>query len=268
MKRHQCTEAPAPTTLPIIEMTTYSDANWAGCVKSRKSTSGGVIRLGDHLLRSWSKTQAKIALSSAESEFYATMKAAQESLGMAAMARELAMSFKIRILVDASAALGVAQRHGIGKIRHLQTGALWIQEQELKRILQMHKVNGTDNCSDILTKNVSREILERHCATMDMEYRDGRAEKAVQLHLVQRKVRQTKAEIQMLQNANIKDPKDEPIDANLLENCMADADCVLQKAMMKSDEVMMSCITEWERKLCRQEGLMRHWMKESHISTE
>ena len=107
-------------------MVTYSDANWAGCLKSRKSTSGGVIKLGDHLLRSWSKTQTNIALSSAESEFYATMKAAQESIGMGAMGRELCMELSIRLLVDASAALGVAQRQGIGKIRHLQIGALWI----------------------------------------------------------------------------------------------------------------------------------------------
>ena len=29
-------------------MTTYSDANWAGCIKSRKSTSGGVVMVGQH----------------------------------------------------------------------------------------------------------------------------------------------------------------------------------------------------------------------------
>ena len=36
-------------------------------------------------------------------------------------------------------------------------------------------VNGSDNCSDVLTKNVSREILERHSAGMSMELGDGRA---------------------------------------------------------------------------------------------
>ena len=124
------------------------------------------------------------------------MKAAQESIGMGAMGRELCMELSIRLLVGASAALGVAQRQGIGKIRHLQTGALWIKEQELKKVLYMNKVNGTDNCSDILTKNVT----ERHAAGMDMEYRDGRAEKAVQLHLIQKRIRQALAEVKTLKS--------------------------------------------------------------------
>ena len=59
-------------------MMVYSDANSEGCVKSRKSSSGGVIKIGEHLIRSWSKTQATIALSSGESELYATRKACQE----------------------------------------------------------------------------------------------------------------------------------------------------------------------------------------------
>ena len=32
-------------------MTVYSDANWAGCHKTLKSTSGGVIKIGGHLIR-------------------------------------------------------------------------------------------------------------------------------------------------------------------------------------------------------------------------
>ena len=116
--------------------------------------------LGDDMIRTWSKTQTNIALSSAESEFYATLKAAQESLGMAAMIGEMNQTLKIRVLVDASAALGVAQRQGLGKLRHLQTGALWIQEQEIKRRMKLSKVAGSLNTSDILTKNIQRELLE------------------------------------------------------------------------------------------------------------
>ena len=32
------------------------------------------------------------------------------------------------LYVDASAAIGVAQRTGLGKIRHLDTGSLWLQQ--------------------------------------------------------------------------------------------------------------------------------------------
>ena len=70
--------------------------------------------LGKHLVKTWSKTQANIALSSAESEFYGTLKTAQESIGLISMAREFSTELKARLLVDASAALGVAQRLGVG----------------------------------------------------------------------------------------------------------------------------------------------------------
>ena len=137
--------------------------------------------LGSHLIKTWAKTQTSVALSSAESEFYATLKTAQESIGIISMCRELGKSLKARLLVDASAALGVAQRLGVGKIRHLETGALWLQDQELRKVISLNKVPGNDNCADAMTKNVSKEILERHVRGMSGDYRDGRAEKAVQI---------------------------------------------------------------------------------------
>ena len=48
----------------------YSDTDWSGCPKTRKSTSGGCVMLGKHLIKSWSSTQASVSLSSGEAEFY------------------------------------------------------------------------------------------------------------------------------------------------------------------------------------------------------
>ena len=53
---------------PITNITSYSDSDWAGDKKTRKSTSGGVITIGSHYIKSWSKSQSVIALSSAEAE--------------------------------------------------------------------------------------------------------------------------------------------------------------------------------------------------------
>ena len=49
----------------------YVDANFADCVGTRKSISGGTAMYGEHVLGCWSSTQAVIALSSAESEYMA-----------------------------------------------------------------------------------------------------------------------------------------------------------------------------------------------------
>ncbi len=50
------------------DISVYVDTDWAGCFKTRKSTSGGVIMRGGHVLKHWSSTQQTVALSSGEAE--------------------------------------------------------------------------------------------------------------------------------------------------------------------------------------------------------
>ena len=72
-------------SISVIDVT--SDANWAGGRRRRKSTSGGTIVIGPHLIRTYSKTQSTIAKSSDESELYAVVRASAEGLGMATLLR-------------------------------------------------------------------------------------------------------------------------------------------------------------------------------------
>ena len=94
----------------------YTDSNWAGCLKSRKSTSGACLFHVVHLIRSYAKTQATIALSSGEAELYATVMASSEGLGIKAMMADLGFKVTPHLFVDASAAIGICQRKGLGKV--------------------------------------------------------------------------------------------------------------------------------------------------------
>ena len=58
------------------EVIVRTDADWAGCRRARKSTSGGSISIGEHCIKTWSKTQEVIAKSSAESECYGVVRGA------------------------------------------------------------------------------------------------------------------------------------------------------------------------------------------------
>ena len=83
---------------------------------------------GGGLLKSWSRTQGSKALSSGEAEFYAEIKGVAESLGMQSLLADLGVTVTIEVITDSSAALGTASRIGIGKIKHLDVGWLWIQD--------------------------------------------------------------------------------------------------------------------------------------------
>ena len=63
---------------PVSHIELYTDADWAGCRRNRKSTSGGVAMVGNHCIKAWAKTQSVIAKSSAESELYSVVKGATE----------------------------------------------------------------------------------------------------------------------------------------------------------------------------------------------
>ena len=161
------------------------------------------MMLGSHVIRTWSKNQATIALSSAEAELFGGVKTACETLGIASLLRDLGQEVKLRMHMDASAALGIAQRRGVGKVRHLSTGTLWLQEQELKKILELCKIAGSLNMADIFTKYLGQSLMEKHLATMNLEYRGGRATAASQLHSVKdlkRALRQVKGEIRKAGN--------------------------------------------------------------------
>ena len=70
---------------PETLATAYADSDWAGDKVSRKSTSGGLLMIGGHLIKSWSSTQPVIALSSGEAELYALVKAASQAKGLCSL---------------------------------------------------------------------------------------------------------------------------------------------------------------------------------------
>ena len=88
----------------------YSDTDWAGCVRTRKSTSGGCMMLGSHLLKSWSSTQGLVLLSSGEAEFYGVIKSAGIALGTKALMEDLGVKMLVRVWTDSSATVGICGR--------------------------------------------------------------------------------------------------------------------------------------------------------------
>ena len=113
--------------------------------------------LGSHLIKSWSSTQKNITLSSGEAELVAAVRMGTELIGITQLAEDWGMSLTGKIYVDSSAAIGVAQRRGNGKLRHVRVGDLWIQEKVEDGELQMQKVWGEENPADAMTKNVGGE---------------------------------------------------------------------------------------------------------------
>ena len=170
---------------PTLTVTAYTDSDWAGCKLTGRSTSGGIVTVGSHVLKTYSRQQKTVALSSAEAELHAMVAASAEALGIVSLMKDMGIDALGEVYADSSAALGIAQRQGMGKVRHIRTQALWVQEVRATGRLSYKKVLGTRNPSDILTKHVASTLLEQHLLTVGAEFRGGRADSAPTLDEIQ-----------------------------------------------------------------------------------
>ena len=160
-----------PAGLPLQ---VYADTDFAGCAHTRRSTSGGCASRGGHLLKHWAVTQKTITLSSGEAELGGVVKAATEGIGLQSLAQDLGLEFSLQIFADSSAAIGICRRSGIGRVRHLAVGQLWVQERLRAGHFSLYKVIGTANPADLMTKHLSGPIINTHLATLHCELEQGR----------------------------------------------------------------------------------------------
>ena len=84
---------------------------------------------GSHCLKTWSSTQRSVALSSGEAELIAVVKTSSEVIGILQLAQDWGEETSGEVYVDSSVAIGMIQRKGNGKMRHVRVEMSWIQEQ-------------------------------------------------------------------------------------------------------------------------------------------
>jgi hypothetical protein len=140
----------------------YSDSDWAGDRLSRRSMSGGCLMRGKHMIKCWAKSQHVIALSSGEAELYACTRASSESIGLRSAMSDMGMNAKIKVHVDANAAIGMIMKEGLSGVRHIDTQYLWAQEAVRDGRLKVVKVDGKLNPADLFTKPLSSATISGH----------------------------------------------------------------------------------------------------------
>ena len=79
---------------------------------------------GRYLVKHYSRTQKVVTLSSAEAELGGVVQGASEGLGTQSIAHDLGIEATLTLWADSSAAIGICQRSGIGRVRHLAVGKL------------------------------------------------------------------------------------------------------------------------------------------------
>ncbi|GJR37524.1 retrovirus-related pol polyprotein from transposon TNT 1-94 [Tanacetum coccineum] len=125
-----------------FELTAFSDADHAGCLDTRKSTSGGIQFLGDKLVSWMSKKQNCTAMSSAEAEYVALSASCAQVMWMRTRLKVYGFNYnKILLYYDSQSAIAIsckAVQHSHTK--HIHTRYHFIKEQVENDIIKLYFV--------------------------------------------------------------------------------------------------------------------------------
>ena len=132
----------------------YSDADYAGEKKDRKSTSGGCQFLGRSLVCWSSKKQNCVALSTTEAEYISAASCCAQLLWMVQTMKDYGINFtKVPLLCDNESAIKIAHnpvQHA--KTKHIEVRHHFIREHVERGNIDLSFVGTKDQLADIFTK--------------------------------------------------------------------------------------------------------------------
>ena len=128
---------PKSSTLIV---TAYFDADWAGSVDDRKSTSGNAFFMGDCLVSWLSKMQSSISLSIVEAEYIAAADCCTQILWMKEALKDVNIETKkpITIFYENTSAMSISNNFVMhSKTKHIPIKYQFLREQVAKQNIKL-----------------------------------------------------------------------------------------------------------------------------------
>ncbi|CAE7237703.1 GIP [Symbiodinium sp. CCMP2592] len=156
----------------ILEM--FSDSDWSGDKKTRKSVSACCILWDGQLLHSSSQTQKVISLSSCEAEYNSLVAGSATAILLKNCIIHLCPELHIALtcLCDNAAARSLGNRQGVGRTRHIDGKLLWLQQMTQEKMLDISPVGTAENVGDLPTKPLKPERVEFILARLNVRDKD------------------------------------------------------------------------------------------------
>ena len=160
----------------VEDITAYSDADWAGCPNTRKSTSGYAVFLGDNLISWSSKRQSTISRSSAEAEYRAVDNAVAEATWLRQLLLELHTPLRRATLVYCDnistvymSSNPVQHQH----TKHIEIDLHFVRERvKLEHVKVLH-VPTSSQYADIFTKGLPSTVFVEFRSSLNVRGING-----------------------------------------------------------------------------------------------
>ncbi|XP_071727481.1 uncharacterized mitochondrial protein AtMg00810-like [Rutidosis leptorrhynchoides] len=148
---------------PSHALVSYTDADWAGCPDTRRSTSCYCVYLGDNLISWSSKRQPTLSRSSAEAEYRGVANVVAESCRLRNLLLELhcPISKPTLVFCDNVSAVylsGNPVQHQ--RTKHIELDIHFVREKVVRGQVRVSHVTTRFQIADIFTKGLPRLLFE------------------------------------------------------------------------------------------------------------
>ena len=154
-----------------LEVIDYSDLDFAGCVDSRKSTSGYIFKLTDGAVSWKSAKQTLTATSTMEDEFVSCFEANSHGVWLKSFIYGLRIvdyiSRSLKLYCDNSAAVFMVKNNKSGsRSKHIDIKYLAIRERVKENKLVIEHISTESMLADPLTKGMPPKCFKDHVVQM------------------------------------------------------------------------------------------------------
>jgi hypothetical protein len=151
----------------------YCDADWAGDLDERKSTTGYAFYIGQGVVSWNSKRQTTVALSTAEAEYMAATQAAKEALWLKHLLAEIGFSLPQSIVIqgDNQGCIALTKNPTYhSRTKHIDIRHHFIREKVELGEVELQYCQTEEMVADVLTKALSRDKHEKHTSSLGLQH--------------------------------------------------------------------------------------------------
>ena len=148
---------------PTLDVTAYSDAYWAGCPETRRSTSEFCVFLGDALVSWSSKRQPTVSRSSVEAEYRTMANAAAECIRLRQLLGKLHFPIlKATVAFCDNVSVVYMSKNPVHhkRTKHIKLDIHFVRERVQAGELRILHVSTGEQYADIMTKGLTTKTFE------------------------------------------------------------------------------------------------------------